>query len=83
MSLDEGGVVDKDEEGHEDLAVESVGEASVTGNDGAKVFDLEGAFEAGSEETAERGDESREDGERKRVQLERVTEREREVDIGE
>merc|ERR1719414_2136988 len=65
-------MIDVDEERHEELAVEAVGEAAVTRDDGPKVFDVEGAFEAGSEEAAKRSHERPEDREDEGVELERV-----------
>ena len=66
-------MVDKNEERHEKLTVKSVGKASVTRDNCTKVFDVEGAFETGSEKSAERSDQGSEDGEYEGVKLERVS----------
>ena len=72
MGFDEGRMIDVDEERHKELAVEAVGEAAVTRDDGAKVFDVEGAFEAGSEEATKGRHERPEDREDEGVELEWV-----------
>lgn len=62
-------IIHKGEKAHDELAVHAVGDAAVAGDGFAKVFDFEGAFEAGGEEAAEGGDEGGEGGEDEDVEL--------------
>lgn len=50
-------VVHEGEEAHDKLAIHAVGDATVTGNGFAEIFDLERSFEARGEKPAERRDE--------------------------
>lgn len=62
-------IIHKREKAHDELAIHAVGDAAVAGDGFAKVFDLEGAFEAGGEEAAEGGDQRGEGGEDEDVEL--------------
>ncbi len=64
--------VDVDEGGHQELTVEPVHDAAVSGDDVAKVLDLEGPLEPASEEATERPDHRGEDGHEKCVEQERI-----------
>ena len=66
---DEALVVHEGEEAHDELAVHAVRDAPVAGNGFAEVLDLEGAFQPGSEETAEGCDERSKGGEDEGVEL--------------
>ena len=57
--VDESGLIDEDEEGHEELAVEPISQSAVSGDDCANA---ESPFETKSEEAAERRDLGTEDG---------------------
>lgn len=67
---DERRVVDVREETHQELAVESVSQAAVTGNAVTKVLDVEGTLETTSEETTEGSDQTGESSHDKRMELE-------------
>ncbi len=62
-------VIHKGEKPHDELAVHPVRDAAVAGNRLAEIFDLEGAFQAGSEESAKGSDEGGESGEHEDVEL--------------
>ena len=68
---DEALIVHEGEETHDELAIHAVRDATVTGNGLAKVFDLEGTFEAGGEEAAEGRDQGGEGCEDEDVELHR------------
>lgn len=66
---DETLIVHEGKEAHDELAVHSIRDATVTGDRFAKVLDLEGSFQAGGEEAAKRGDERGESGEEEDMEL--------------
>ena len=68
---DEALIVHEGEEAHDELAIHAVRDTAVTRDGLAKVFDFEGAFEAGGEETAEGRDQGGEGREDEDVELHR------------
>ena len=62
MGPDEALDVDVDEGGHEELTIEPVHDASVTGDDVAEILDLEGPLEAAGKEAAKWSDDRCKDG---------------------
>lgn len=67
----EGVVVHVGEESHDELAVHTVGHASMSGNGVTEILDLEASLESRGEETTEGGDEGGERCEDEGVQLHR------------